>query len=90
MKYIVTEDENGIKEIFTFPRSDSHDCMAEVLSFIKNHKQTGWKRIHRDPVSAGFVNIDGECFGRSESLNLKSSPDEDTALFEETFNEFSY
>ena len=37
MKYIVTRNlENDKEEIFIFPKSVNHDCMAEVLECIKN------------------------------------------------------
>lgn len=78
MKYIVTEDNDGVKEIFVFPRNINHDCMAEALSGIRTAMCPGWERIRRKPVSAGFV-AQGICFGESISLRLKSA-DGDTAL----------
>ncbi|MEQ8409109.1 MAG: hypothetical protein RKH07_12620 [Gammaproteobacteria bacterium] len=74
MKYIRTEDENGTTEIFTFPITVNHDCMMESLSGIKNHTYHPWERVRRHPVSAGFVDAAGNCYGRSESLGLESSP----------------
>jgi len=79
MKYICTEDGNGIEEVFTFPKTVDHDCMAEVLNCIKNHTTDDWKRIFRAPVSAGFVTGKGVCIGESITLNLKSRP-EDTEI----------
>ena len=78
MKYIVTRQEDGTEEIFVFPREVHHDCMAEVLGSIRNQSFRPWKRIHREPVSAGFVE-GGKCVGMSESLGLRSRQ-QDTAL----------
>ena len=36
MKYIVTETKKGTEEIFIFPNTVNHDCMAEVLCHIKD------------------------------------------------------
>lgn len=79
MKYIVTRNlENDKEEIFIFPKSVNHDCMAEVLEMIKNQSWGNWEREPRFPISAGFT--DGKtCYGRSESLNLDSRP-QDTEL----------
>jgi len=78
MKYIVTENEEGEREIFVFPRSVPHNAFAEVVAGIRNQTHGNWRRIRRKPVSAGFVD-GGRCHGRSESLHLKSRP-EDTEL----------
>lgn len=75
MKYIVTRnlEKESKEEIFIFPKSVDHDCMAEVLEHIKNKSWGNWFREPRLPVSAGFT--DGKtCYGRSESLNLNSRP----------------
>jgi len=78
-KYICTDSEWG-EEIFTFPSSVNHDAMAEVLEGIKNHTHGNWKRVWRKPISAGFVNASGFCFGKSETLNLESRAEKDTEL----------
>lgn len=78
MKYIVTENEEGEREIFVFPRSVPHNAFAEVVAGIRNQTHGNWKRIRRKPVSAGFVD-GGRCHGKSESLHLESRP-EDTEL----------
>ena len=80
MKYIVTETDNGEREIFTFPSSINHDAMAEVLWRIRNQTHGDWKRINRKPVSAGFVNLDGICYGESETLGLTSNEDDSILL----------
>lgn len=78
MKYIVTQDENGKEEIFIFPKSQNHDCFAESVEGIRNQTWGNWERIFRRPISAGFT--DGvKCYGHSETLGLKSRP-EDTQL----------
>ena len=71
MKYIVTKQRDGTEEIFIFPRKINHDDMAEEIENIK--KSSGfrdWERVHRQPISAGFINPNGECTGKSESLGL--------------------
>ena len=78
MKYITTKSEDGTVEMFTFPRSVPHSVMAEAVARLKNQTHGDWKRITREPISAGFID-DGVCHGASESLHLKSRP-EDTAL----------
>ena len=78
MKYICTInlDDNHKEEVFIFPKSVDHDCMAEVLFRIKDQTHGSWKRLHRQAVSAGFVSItDGSeyrCHGESITLSLKS------------------
>jgi len=79
MKYIVTMDENDEEEIFIFPKKVNHDCMAEVLCYIKNQTYGNWERVYRTPIAAGFT--DGvKCWGRSETLDLDSRGDKDSAL----------
>ena len=80
MKYICTTNEDDELEIFTFPNSVDHDAMAEVLNRIKNHTYGNWKRVRRTPISAGFVDSIGGCFGGSVTLNLDSRLNKDTAL----------
>lgn len=75
MKYIVTENQsnNDKEEIFIFDEAIHHDCMAEMLPYIKNQSYGNWVRQDRVPVSAGFY--DGKsCYGRSETLDLDSRP----------------
>ena len=77
MKYVVVKSEEDGEKLFIFPKSVNHDAFAEVLSYIKVGDRN-WKRLYREPISAGFT--DGvTCYGRSESLDLKSRP-EDTEL----------
>jgi len=79
MKYIRMVNEDEKHEIFTFPNSVNHDCMAEELRRIKNKSYPPWKRVYREPISAGFVNSKFECYGESESLMIESLSD-DTEL----------
>jgi hypothetical protein len=81
MKYIVTERE-GIEEMFVFPDTINHDCMAEVLDRIKDRTTGNWYRVHRTPISAGFITVEGECYGRSETLRLDSRGTTDTVMFD--------
>lgn len=79
MKYIVTEDENGVEEIFMFPKEVNHDCMMEMLARIKNQTWGDWHRVFRKAVSAGFT--DGIiCWGESETLGIKSRKEVDALL----------
>ena len=84
MKYITTVDEDGKEELFSFPRSINHDAMAEVLNYIKNQNGGDWKRVRRKPVAAGFVDASGKCHGKSETLGLKSRPEDTKLLFKQT------
>jgi len=79
MKYIVTQNEEGKEELFMFPKSIDHDCMAEVLSHIRSSSTGRWVRARRKPIAAGFT--DGKkCVGRSETLDLDSRGPIDEAL----------
>jgi len=79
-KYICTVSEDKREEVFVFPRSVDHDAMAEALQGIKDQTHGNWNRVFRTPVSAGFVDGAGNCYGLSESLGLNSRPEVDTAL----------
>ena len=81
MKYIVLMDEDGNEEIFIFPRSVNHDCMADACKRIKDQMLPPWSRVGREPIAAGFIN-DGVCSGYSETLGLKSRGPIDSALVE--------
>lgn len=78
MKYVVVKSDEQGEQLFTFPKTIDHDKFAEVLNYIR-HGDRDWIRIYREPISAGFVS-DGKCHGRSETLNLDSREEEDTAL----------
>ncbi len=80
MKYIVTKNEEGEEEIFTFPRSVNHDCMSEVLNKVKNQTWGDWRRVRREVVSAGFINSQGECYGESITLHV-TMREGDTELY---------
>ena len=78
MKYVVVNSDEAKEQLFVFPKSIDHDRFAEVLCHIKHGSDRNWRRIYREPVSAGFT--DGRhCYGRSESLGLDSRK-QDTAL----------
>lgn len=80
MKYIVTENEEGVEEIFVFPNAVHHDAMAEMLGRIKNQTHGNWTRVRRHPVAAGFIDHSGHCYGQSETLGLASRP-QDSDLY---------
>ena len=80
-KYIIAENQEsdeGETRIFIFEKGISHDKFGLTLEMgIRNESWRNWRRESWRPISAGFTN--GEtCYGRSESLNLDSRP-EDTA-----------
>ena len=85
MKYICTEDKDNKEEIFLFPNGIDHDCMAEMLGFIKNQSYGDWERVFRLPISAGFVDKNNKCFGESVTLKLKSRGKVDTDLLKKEF-----
>jgi hypothetical protein len=86
MKYIKTKNpDNNKLEIFTFPKSVDHDAMAEMLGAIKNQTHGDWHRVRREPVSAGFISIDGTCYGKSETLGLAADPG-DTEIYQNQIN----
>lgn len=81
MKYIRTQREDGMTELFVFPRTINHDHMEEVLQRLRvqgNHP-LDWRREPREIVSAGFIDQNNTCYGRSETLDLESKP-EDTEI----------
>ena len=79
MKYVVVSTETAGEQLFVFPKNIDHNSFAEVLSYIKVGTSQNWNREYREPISAGFT--DGiKCYGRSESLDLKSRPDIDATL----------
>lgn len=79
MKFIVTATEEGKEEMFLFPSVIQHDIMAEAICAMKDKNYGNWKRIRRNPISAGFV-VGGQCSGYSETLRMGSRP-ADTAIF---------
>lgn len=72
-------DDKGLTILVTFPVTIDHDVMAEALSRMKNQTCGQWERVHREVVSAGFVNELLECHGESYSLGVPSDPN-DTKL----------
>ena len=75
MKYIVLRDEKNEHEyMVVFDTSINHDYMELAVSSMQDD-------VFYRPASAGFT--DGlTCFGRSETLNLDSRPEEDTKLLQ--------
>jgi len=81
VKYICVTDEQGQnEEIFVFPRSVHHSVFADMVGFMPNTSGPNWERIVRKPVSAGFVDRNGHCHGNSETLRLKSRPEDTNIL----------
>ncbi|MGZ8924601.1 MAG: hypothetical protein ACXW2E_01830 [Nitrososphaeraceae archaeon] len=79
MKFVTMQDEKGNETLYMFPKLIGHDAFAENVDSIRNQTYGNWERIFRQPISAGFVDRNWKCYGRSESLNLGSRP-EDTEL----------
>jgi len=86
MKYVCMKNSAEMEEMFLFPNWVNHDCIEEVLSRIKDQTHGNWHREFRHPVSAGFVSLHLECYGKSESLGLESRGDIDTAILRKQFN----
>lgn len=86
-KYIVTSDgPGGLETMFIFPEHIVHKHMADGARVARGGR----------PVSAGFLSITTDkkdrprvaAFGESESLGIKSRPEEDTALAADTLGIF--
>lgn len=87
MKYIVfvgdKNDGQGEREfIVLFDRSIDHDLQFESLHSLRDNDGPRWERhwVDPQPVSAGFVSPELQCYGRSETLNVDSRPKIDTEL----------
>lgn len=82
MKYIVMNLDN--KEVpICFGSTLPHDYVAEAIRVVRMPEPGGsWSRRYRDAkcISAGFVDINLKCFGRSDSLWIDSRPEIDTEL----------
>lgn len=83
-KYVVMRHVDGEEHIFVFPPSVDHDRFAEATGAIRFGAEQQWRRHMYGfrPVSAGFVDHGGQCYGRSETLGLESRGDADTRLLD--------
>lgn len=80
MKYIVTDSDEGGKQLFIFPKKVDHDRMSDVLHEIEESIDgAAPDNFYRKPVSAGFTN-GKDCYGRSETLGLKSNASDSVLL----------
>ena len=82
-KYIIAENQEsdeGECRIFIFEKGISHDKFGLTLETgIRNESWRNWRRESWRPISAGFT--DGKtCYGRSESLDLDSRPEDTNYL----------
>ena len=87
MKF-VTLNLLGEDSIILFPKSIAHKEMVEAVRFMKVEDGRGqWSRdfVDLEVVSAGFVTESGNCYGRSESLNVDSRPEKDTELLQSQY-----
>lgn len=82
MKYVVVRSDKQGEQLFIFPKNVDHDRFAEALCVIRHGHDRDWRRIYREPVSAGFT--DGvDCYGESETLKLKARPARDKELLQQ-------
>lgn len=79
MKYVVVESEEQGEQLFIFPKNIEHDRFVDGLKAIRIGDDRNWKRIYREPISAGFTDLK-RCYGRSETLDLDSRNGADTTL----------
>jgi hypothetical protein len=76
MKYIVIRSEDGTEYIYVFQKHIDHNAMIEcILDMHYEHIKQEFDGV----VSAGFVDSDLICHGKSDTLG-KASRKEDTAL----------
>ena len=82
MKYVMFECKSPGKVTLhvpvLFPEALVHKDVAEMIENVKVQPEGPFSRwwMWPKPVSAGFINEDGVVHGYSESLNLKSHPDD--------------
>lgn len=85
MKYLVAV-LNSKEMMFVFPRDVDHDRMAEALEAIRFGDDHNWRRelqTEGSIIAAGFIDPEGMCHGRSETLGLESRGAVDTELLDE-------
>lgn len=74
MKYIQFKSDWGEEVFVTFPDNIDHNIMAQATALASVRSK---KSAMLTPVSAGFVyDLHGLPYGRSESLNLDSRPND--------------
>lgn len=78
-KYVCFKDDEGRESIVVFPEQFVHSDVSDAMVRMRKGFGRSMERYNLRPVSAGFVGVDGECYGKSESLRLSSRP-EDTAI----------
>ena len=92
MKYIVMQHDDGTEVPIIFPNHPDF-THATLFDMVRRVKTPGanWKKCFINPVvSAGFIELESmKCYGRSESLNVDSRPEEDAELIL-TYNWRSY
>lgn len=61
-------------------------CMPIIFDIALTHADVGEFFDNEDSItSAGFVNDDGVCSGRSDSLCIDSNPEKDTKIMKRFF-----
>jgi hypothetical protein len=76
-KFISTSSKEAGDQIFLFSKFVDHDCMYETIQVLEEIGNPD--PDFRGKLGAGFTDFK-TCFGRSETLNLDSRDDLDTAL----------
>lgn len=71
MKYVVFANPVGEETIAVFPSAVMHIEMSKLVT-------DNAKRLK--PISGGFIDSEGRCYGQSLSLELKAREQEDTSL----------
>ena len=74
MKYIIFKNNNGDEIAVIFHHMLIHKSMADHVTHMARRDGLGddWK-----PIAAGFYSHEGQCYGESESLKLKSRGSQD-------------
>jgi hypothetical protein len=76
MKYIIVKDREDDEHAIVFPDEIIHKDVARI------HRATDVRFI-----SAGFCDMETlQCWGKSESLNRESRPEEDSQVLKKDFN----
>ena len=77
MFQVTLSDVSSLNIPIIFPNVLNHDDMAKAThrNMIRNYNWTTVK-----VVSAGFINSNGTCHGRSETLNIDSKPEDTTII----------
>jgi hypothetical protein len=81
MKYIIISVQ-GEELAFLFPDTVMHRDMLETVLTMRVSEGRSWSRPYREAecVAAGFVSVEGFCYGHSESIGVDSRGEVDSAI----------